>query len=219
MKTWIMSKQGDCESLAMPSQMASGEHFDIQLQVEKVVYWAKKVGLDVRKIDDVFFPSFDTQSFIENVWTDEGIVYYNDLTLAGSLLHEIGHVAVTPALFRPYLRGDLDLEENPDALDLIDSLYRSVIDWGVETSQWKAFIHGDEQAAIAWSFAAARAAGVDDFLPFKQGFGLSGKDLHTVLKMSANEKKCYHPGIACLFHGGLLRTKLDFPNLSKWLQE
>jgi hypothetical protein len=81
--------------------------------------------------------------------------------------------------------------------------------------------YGDEVAAIAWSYVAAQAAGVDDFLPFEQGFEIDGYDagekLYESLSMSAIGQYAYHDGIYHLVHFGLLQTEKDFPNLCKWI--
>jgi hypothetical protein len=81
--------------------------------------------------------------------------------------------------------------------------------------------YGDEQAAIAWSYAAAQAAGIDGFLPFEQGFEIdgeyAGEELYESLNMSAIGQYTYHDGIHHLVYFGLLQTEKDFPNLCRWV--
>jgi hypothetical protein len=189
----------------------------------KVAIWATSVGLDVRKISDIDRPSSDVVPFLANVWIDGGVVYYNEETHPGDLLHDLGHIAVSPSWLRSYLGSELIWDDCPEVTDLVDALYNSVVDNGMETPGWKAFIQGDEQATIAWSFAAAQAANINDFLPFENGFdeieNHNGKGVYENLKISANSKICCHAGVASLFHGGMLKSKADFPNLCKWVQD
>ena len=134
----------------------------------KVANWAQSIGLRVTKVDKIEDAwELNVRPFLPRVWIKNGIVYYDQWTHPGNLLHDLGHLAVTPNWLRPYLREDLDWTQSPDAATLVENLCDATDDKGVRLQNWNALIHGDEQAAIAWSFVAAQAAGVDDFLPFE----------------------------------------------------
>jgi hypothetical protein len=68
-------------------------------------------------------------------------------------------------------------------------------------------------------------AGIDDFLPFEQGFEIdgdgdgdgAGEILYESLNMSAIGEYTYHDGIYQLVYFGMLQTEKDFPNLCKWV--
>lgn len=178
----------------------------------KVATWARSIGLDVRKVSITCFPDNGINPFFPNIWIDCGIVYYNEKTHPGDLLHELGHLAVTPSWLRPYISGDIeDWDDSPEICILADK-HKNDPCFGC---------YGDEVAAIAWSYVAAQAAGVDDFLPFEQGFEIDGDDageqLYESLSMSAIGQYAYHDGIYHLVYFGLLQTEKDFPNLCKWI--
>jgi hypothetical protein len=191
----------------------------------KIADWAQSIGLTVTKVEKVEETwELGVRPFLPRVWIKNGIIYYDKWTHPGNLLHDLGHIAVTPSWLRPYLSGDLNWSQSPKALELVDSM----CDAGAEKGSLKlqnenALIHGDEQAAIAWSFIAAQACGVDDFLPFEIGFNNSdsstGEELHDSLSMSAAGTGCYHYGIVSLCRSGMLKNKTDFPKLTKWIQD
>lgn len=193
--------------------------------LKKVVNWATSIGLEVRhkntrttKFVSNVFP------FLPNIWIEYGIIYYNNQTLAGNLLHDLGHLAVTPSILRSYLCGELLFDYEPDAVDIIEKLEEELIRTGKETQQWKAYLNGNEQAVIAWSFAAARECKVDDFLPFEQGFtdangNSDGKHIYNSLLLSCGQYQVFHPGISGLYHSNMLKNKCDFPQLNYWVQK
>lgn len=189
----------------------------------KITTWAQSIGLMVTKIDKIEDAwEFDVRPFLPRVWVKNGIVCYDKWTHPGNLLHDLGHLAVTPSWLRPHLNEDLDWSQSPDLVKLVESKCDAEAEKGAKLQNWNALIHGDEQAAIAWSFVAAQAADVDDFLPFEIGFdnpdSSTGEELHQSLAISAATNGCYHPGIVSLFHGGMLDSKTDFPKLNKWVQ-
>jgi len=202
-----------------------------QKDCEKIATWAESIGLAVKTITDRKIPNIMKKdfseiynlSFLPNLWIIKGIAVINNQTHPGSLLHDLGHLAVTPSWLRPHLSENLDWEKSPKLVELVESKCDATAGKGLKLQNWNALIHGDEQAAIAWSFVAAQAAGVDNFLPFEIGFenpdSSTGEELHDSLLMSAATGNCYHAGIASLYHGGMLKNKADFPSLSKWIQD
>ena len=188
----------------------------------KIATWAESIGLKTKKVTDKDIRSLSLYPFLPNMWILKGIAYYDDWTHPGSLLHDLGHLAVSPSWLRPLLSGDTCWEQSSELVKLVKNMCDPEAK-GSKLQNWNTLIHGDEQAAIAWSFTAAQAADVDDFLPFEIGFdnlgGSTGEELHESLSMSASTNKCYNAGITCLFHSGMLSNKSDFPKLNKWLQD
>ena len=180
----------------------------------KVATWARAIGLDVREVSSTCFPNSNINPFFPNVWIDTGIVYYNEKTHPGDLLHELGHLAVTPSWLRPCIKGDVEnwVYDTSEEMRSLEDKHKDDPCFGS---------YGDEVAAIAWSYVAAQAAGVDDFLPFEQGFEIDGDDagewLYKSLNMSAIGQYAYHDGIYHLVYFGMLHTEKDFPNLCKWI--
>lgn len=196
-----------------------------QKDCQKIATWAQSIGLIVKKIDKVEDAwELNVRPFLPRVWIKNGIVYFDKWTHPSNLLHDLGHIAVTPSWLRPHLSGSLNWEPIPELVKLVESKCDATAEKGSELLQnWNILIHGDEQAAIAWTFVAAQAAGVDDFLPFEIGFdnpeSSTDEELYESLSISAASNGCYHAGIASLYHGGMLKSKTAFPKLSKWIQD
>lgn len=135
--------------------------------------------------------------------------------LAGDLLHEAGHIAVVPTLFRPHLTSNVD---DVFALmqDYLDSHPHALLCWP-EDPVARGIIQSGETEAIAWSYAAARFIGIDTMLPFKKGLDGNGKDLHDSLAAGR------YLGIHGLAHAGMTdlprrgRAK-SFPDMKRWMQ-
>jgi hypothetical protein len=191
----------------------------------KIADWAQSIGLTVTKVEKVEDAwELGVRPFLPRVWIKNGIVYYDKWTHPGNLLHDLGHIAVTPSWLRLHLSGNLDWSQSPELIELVNSKCDAGAEKGSSKLQNEnALIHGDEQAAIAWSFVAAQAADVDDFLPFEIGFdnpkSTTGEELHKSLSISSLTNGVYHAGIASLYHGGMLKNKTDFPKLTKWVQD
>ena len=134
--------------------------------------------------------------------------------VVGDVLHEAGHVAVTPSLFREHLSDNV-------SDDRMNKLYEDYLAANPDGFSWpedpicRAILQADEQAAIAWSFAAALAIGIDTMLPFKNGFEGGGEDVHLALSIGQ------HLGINGLRVGGMTgrRGATDgFPAMVRWMQ-
>ena len=89
-------------------------------------------------------------TFLPGIEMERGRLLYDEsrLLYPGDLLHEGGHVAVAPPSLRPLMGGDLDLP-------------------GIDMGEL-------EIAAILWSYAAARAIGIDPAVVFHDA-GYRGK--------------------------------------------
>lgn len=138
----------------------------------------------------------------------------HDATSIGDALHEAGHLAVTPSLFRHLVDNDADgvqdvmskwLDDHPDALCSMpeDPIGRSIMQSG-------------ECEAIAWSHAAAVHLGIDPFERFiyESDFLIdpceAARNIHGQLFANA------HLGINGLSHAGFCTVK-GFPTMKRWL--
>ncbi len=113
-------------------------------ELEAIVAFLRAAGVEV---DEGAVPE---GSFLPGVTIAGGRVVYDPARLRwpGDLLHEAGHVAVTPASRRPLLSGTLGSEDEAPG--------------------------GGEPEAIAWSWAAAGACGVPADVLFHAGGYLGG---------------------------------------------
>lgn len=112
------------------------------------------------------------------------------LLYPGDLLHEAGHLAVTPAAERAQLSGNV-MAGKPEQQ-------------GTD---------GDEIVAILWSYAAARHIGVPPEMVFHPA-GYRGSSQW----MLDNFRQGNYPGLPLLAWMGLT-TNEDFPRMTRWLRE
>lgn len=123
-------------------------------------------------------------SFLSGVTIERGDVRYDPSRAyqPGDLLHEAGHIAVTEPERRSALDGTME-------------------DGG-----------GEEMAAIAWSYAAARHIGLDPRIVFHEA-GYRGGASALVEQFEAG-RGC---GVPLLVWYGLTRDGL-FPKMERWLR-
>ena len=154
-------------------------------------------------------------SFLENIMLKNGIIYFTENTHIGDLLHEAGHVAVTPSFLRKYMNGNLtgylDKLNYPEIEEWIDNLIP-------DSQQWNAYYNCDETAAIAWSYCICFYLGIDSRLPFETGFNGKGEDIWFRFSCSHDHPIGFHFGIGALRANEMLKRKQDFPKLQRWIQ-
>jgi len=100
--------------------------------IATIVTFLREIGIDVQ------LTAFEHNSILPGVCLDQGTMLINQSRLAnpGDLLHEAGHLALTPASERKNLHGNLGTDP------------------------------GNEMGAIAWSYAAALHIGLDPTILF-----------------------------------------------------
>ena len=126
----------------------------------------------------------DEPTFLPGVALRQGVIVYDPgrLLHPGDLLHEAGHIAVTEPGGRGALNGDA--EDDP----------------------------GEEMAAIAWSFAAARALGLDPRLVFHDhGYRGEGAAIAEIFETTPGF------GVPLLAWYGMT-TMAAFPAMTRWLR-
>ena len=181
-----------------------------QTAISRALDFISSIGLEHRAVKSL------CGTFLPNIRICEGILEYAPRATVGDLLHKAGHIAVTPDIFRSKIDGDASesvvshfekwFEANPNAFGY------------PEKPLARAIIQSGEQEAIAWSFAAARAAKINDELPFQRGFNGEGMSVWHDLTLG------HHAGIKGLHHAGMTvyRSVANqgpfFPHMKKWLQ-
>jgi hypothetical protein len=129
-----------------------------------------------------------TLPFARGIWLEDGELIYDPCEAhPGDMLHEAGHLAVLPADARLAAQGDAD-----------------------EVSGF----HDNDSEAIAWSYAAALACGVDPWLVFESGF-TSREDAEEAFRLLRSGR---HDGIAKLVEADFLSDAKEFPKLRRWLR-
>lgn len=152
--------------------------------------------------------------FLERMRVDGAsiVVDDEDPELVGDMLHEAGHIAVTPSLFRGSLTANVD-----DAASLMAQYFNEHPNCMAfpEDPVARAIMQSGEQEAIAWSYAAAHHLGIDTMLPFAKGFDGDGRETHDMLVIG------HHLGIHGLFHSGMTdlpRQGAGYPAMKRWMQ-
>jgi hypothetical protein len=155
-----------------------------------------------------------TTGFLDRIRVEGAglIVDSDDPDIVGDMLHEAGHIAVIPGLFRHNLTANVD-----DAAPLMAKYFTDHPDcmaWP-EDPIARAILQAGEQEAIAWSFAAAHHLGIDTRMPFAKGFDGNGLEAHDMLVLGC------HAGIHGLFHAGMTelpRHGSGYPAMKRWMQ-
>jgi hypothetical protein len=153
----------------------------------------------------------DGREFLPGVSIQPGmtIVYtVSRLESVGDLLHDAGHVAVTPSLFRSQLSYDLSILET--LADEYMAAHPFLVD-GQEDPVMRGLLQAGEQEAQAWSYAAAVAAGIDPGLVM---YADSAERSHSGL---VGLRLGQHAGIHGLAAGGMTTCRV-FPRMLRWLQ-
>jgi hypothetical protein len=129
------------------------------------------------------------ESFLPGVRIERGVLEMDSARLAhpGDLLHEAGHIAMTPAALRVQLSGTIDVP-------------------GLDMTQL-------EYAAVAWSYAAAVAAGVDPSEVFHAD-GYRGQSAGLLATFAAG----VYPGAHLLMAAGMT-TREAYPQMLHWLRD
>jgi len=120
----------------------------------------------------------------------------NRLVWPGDLLHEAGHIAVTPAHLRPMLDATIPVEVQAP--------------------------HGGEAEATAWAFAAVRAIGLDPSVLFHAG-GYHGKSDALILTYTSGVYPgaggLCATGIAASAADALALGVPPYPHMLRWLRD
>lgn len=165
----------------------------------------------------------DPACFLRGVWIEAGVLCAVAGAAAGSVLHEAGHLAITPSRFRPLIRPGSISEFGAE----LNRAYRSYMEGeagqhGPDHWLTRAVLNSGEQEAISWSYAAAVQVGLPPeriFLMRRRGLALDeqpyGGNGAAILQM---HRLGAAPGIHGLQHGGMTVQK-QWPRMLRWMQD
>ena len=165
------------------------------------------IGIAIHPVDDLLL-----DEFIPGVRIVKGEILYSKKTPIsfGDILHEAGHVAIIPDIFRMQIDGDVDrclepiidewFEKNPDSFGETENLVS------------RALLQCGDAEATAWSFAAARHIG----LPTAELYPAASYDGEwPAIEIMLREGM--HFGINGLAAAGMTRQRA-FPEMTRWTQ-
>lgn len=183
--------------------------------IERAIRFLDTVGIPCRRSGE------RVDSVLPGVWLDHGWLVYNveDIRDPCDLYHEAGHLAVIPSLFR----GSVPKAHDFDSLEE-DSEWGRQIEAYLDATPFLRPDHSEdpvvrgllqmgEAEAIAWSYAAMVAAGMDPKAHFlnPEAFNNDGEGIYQALSIGR------YLGINGLQAGGMTTVK-TFPTLTRWLQ-
>ncbi|OGU22507.1 MAG: hypothetical protein A2580_08965 [Hydrogenophilales bacterium RIFOXYD1_FULL_62_11] len=172
---------------------------------ERIIAFLAEIGLDVHRVDGVAGDSFALGVSIHN-----GTLLVAPEAQPSCVLHEAGHLAVTPACFRPLLDGNLYRS--------FRSIEREMVRLNLEPEHplVTAVINSSDPEATAWAWAAGVHLGLNPELIIQDvDYDGEGADVRLGLQHNA------YCGIHGLAHGGMCllpRRPGGFPTLKYWLQ-
>lgn len=155
-----------------------------------------------------------TGLFVPGVYMDGMTVYVSlsELVSPGDIYHEVGHVAIIPAMFRPHVKGDVEKSLEHLTKDYLDTHPINIDDNGTEDMVCRGLLQASESEAQAWSYAAAIASGIPPESVFHKN-AYDGEGDNSIIMLShAN-----HRGVHGL-QAAKMTTKRTFPTMIRWLQ-
>jgi hypothetical protein len=165
---------------------------DDRRALEAIVQFLDSIGIAARDRD------LGDATFLPGLDIDRGVLLIDRARLewTGDLLHEAGHIAVTPAALRPQLCGAIEADP--------------------------AVEHADEPVATAWAYAALTAIGLPAQLLFHAG-GYHGKSAGLAFTYASG---CYPgiaglvaTGMAIGPAEAAARGVKPYPAMLRWLRE
>lgn len=140
-------------------------------------------------------------------------VFTDTLMSPGDILHEAGHVAVVPSLFRDKIKGDAEASIRSHIDDYMNThAFHSDDGLFTENEIMRGCLQCGEGEAMAWSYAAAFAAGIPPESVFHDNsYDGEGKSLIEMFSMGA------HFGVHGL-QAAKMTTVRTFPQMMRWFQ-
>jgi hypothetical protein len=169
--------------------MSDKVHRDV---VQKLIAFIREIGIPVRE------GRTDGETFLPGIDIADGglIIDESRLLYPGDLLHEAGHIAVTPASLRSKLSGKVEVPyADPNAI---------------------------EAAAISWSYAACVHLGLDPRVVFHE-YGYHGRSANLLFGFELGVFPGLHDlvsaGMTLNETGAALVGLPPFPAMKKWLRD
>jgi len=150
------------------------------------------------------------EGFLEDVRIEHGTLYYCPDARPSNLLHEAGHLACMPPMFRREASGDMD--------DMAEAMCdyaerRMAITGDPEEPIMRAIMQCSDTEATAWAWAFGRHIGLapEDIIEDRDYDG-AGAEVRVQVSSGM------HLGVHGLRAAGMLGSVRDWPLMSKWLQ-
>lgn len=163
-----------------------------------------QIGIEVR-IDE------KAEGFLEAVDIRKGVLFCKPEASASNILHEAGHLACLPPMFRSRANGDLDNL----AAEMCDYADNFIGNGGnPEAPIIRAIMQCSDPEATAWAWAFGHELGLtDDQIIDDDDY--QGDGVHVRLQVSTG----MYVGVNGLRAAGMISSTKNWPKLDKWLQD
>lgn len=184
--------------------------------IEHAIRFLHSIGIPCRRTGER-----GVDSVLSGVWLAQGWLIYNvdEIRDPCDLYHEAGHLAVIPSMFRSTVPKAHDFDSFEEDSPWVESIEQYIDRTPLTRPDYsedptvRGLLQMGESEAIAWSYAAMIAAGVDPEAHFRnpEAFNNDGESILLALSIGR------YIGINGLQAGGMT-TVQTFPKLTRWLQ-
>lgn len=174
-----------------------------------VMSFLRSIGLEV-------FVVPGSTSFVPGVRVSHGTLEVDPDCLISNLLHEAGHVAITPARYRALMDGNF----MTGMRTMVEDAMGNFLD--IDSPLYRAVIQCSDPEATAWAWAAGMKIGVPrEVIILDDQYEGAGASIRQMLSI------CQYTGIHGLANAGLCRIRdhsckegeQPYPALLKWTQD
>lgn len=172
--------------------------------MEIVINFLNSIGIKCHIVENV------KNSFLKAILIKDGELYLTKKCNISDILHEAGHLAILPPLYRKQANGDLKV--------LLKKMYKEIDTTLPENEK---YMYCEDNEATAWAFSCGTYLKLPHSqIILKKQYQNTGKDVLFGLRHNS------HFGIHGLARAGWcsvkkIHTTVDkplYPNLNKWLQ-
>jgi hypothetical protein len=174
---------------------------------ERLIAFLSEIGIDVIVGSDT------NGGFLDTCKIEKGHLIASPNTPISDILHEAGHLAILPEIYRTKVTGDSD--------EVIREIHKSIfLAHGEDHPFPRAIVNSSDQAATAWAWAAGRHLGIaPEKIIQDSDYDNSGHDMRIMLSTGM------YAGIHSLAHAGFCQTKRNpyvnegavWPELNYWV--
>lgn len=169
------------------------------------------IASELAKIGIVAIESEDADGFLDGIAIRRGELHYQPECRPSNLLHEAGHLACIPPMFRQHADGDLD--------ELAVTMCRYAAErfesgGNPDDPLIKAILQCSDSEATAWAWAFGVHVGLEpDRIIDSEDYQGEGDEVR--LQVSNG----MHFGVNGLRAAGFMRSIKQYPVLDKWTQD
>lgn len=179
-------------------------------ELDRVQDFLASVGIVMQRLDT------QVHGFLPGVQLDGGVLKVGVGADLDSILHEAGHLAITPAPFRSWMSGNLARGQR----QMCEAL--SSVDLDPECDLVKHSIQCSDPEATAWAFAVGRRLGfADDLTILDSSYQGEGASIRAGLAVGSYSgiNGLVAAGMCAHGFGARMRGEQVYPVMHRWTQD